>query len=134
MLEMTALKPENFLHSLNELAATGMKQKAIEVRQAEAIAIEKIVQRRRQGLAHQRRQFGAQHDAKSVILDIPTHDVFGVRPAPFTNGQNARSAMRALRSVPQHDSGRAVAKQGGGNKHRRTRTIDAQAKTAKIDG
>src|SRR5580698_8798926 len=133
MFEMTATEPKHFLHSLDQLAASRMKQKAVEVRQPKAIAIKKVVQRGRQSLAHQRRQFGAEHDTESIVLDIPAHDVFSIRPAPFADGENAGTTMRAIRGIAQHNPSRAITEQGRGNKHHRARIVDAQAKAAKID-
>src|ERR1700681_3793933 len=95
MFEMLALEAEHVLHGLDQLATAWVEQEAVEIRQTKAVAIEKIVQCRRQGLAHQRRQFGAEHDAKTVVLDVPAHDVLGLRPAPFADRENARAAARA---------------------------------------
>src|ERR1700733_11448499 len=99
MFEMLAFEAEHLLHGLDQLAAARVEQEAVEIRKTKAVAVEKIVQRRRQRLAHQRRQFGAEHDAKTVVLDVPAHDVLGLWPAPFADGENARAAARAIRRV-----------------------------------
>ncbi|HWS10104.1 MAG TPA: hypothetical protein VN362_19880 [Xanthobacteraceae bacterium] len=134
MFEMLAPKPKDLLHGLDQLAAARMEQEAVEIRKAKAVAIEEIVQRRRQRLAHQRRQFGAEHDTKTVVLDIPAHDVLGLRPAAFADGENARAAACAVRRVTQQHAGGAVAEQSGGHEHRRARIVDAQAQAAQVDG
>src|SRR5580692_8860471 len=105
MFEVLALEPEHILHGLDQLAAARVKQEAVEIRQTKAVAIEKIVQRRRQRLAHQRGQFGAEHDAKTVVLDVPTHDVLGIGPAPFADGDNAPAAPSPNSAVDTNIAG-----------------------------
>src|SRR6202051_305816 len=134
MLELFWRQPKYLLHGLDQFAAARMKQKAVEIRKTKTVAVEKILQCRRQFLAHQRRQFGTQYDAETVVFDVPSHDVLGLAPAPFTACEDARPAAAAVSRIAQQYPRRAVAEQSAGDKHRRAAIVDAQAQAAKIDG
>src|ERR1700722_15465319 len=125
MFELLALQSQHLLHRLDQLPAARMEQEAVEVRKTEAIPVEKIVQSWRQRLAHQRWQFRAEHNSESVILDVPSHDVFGLSPAPFADGKNAWSSAVTVFRVAQQDPGCAVTEQGCGHEHCRARIVDA---------
>jgi len=78
-----------------------MKQKTVEVAEHKSVAFEKIIKRRRQRFFHQRRQFRAEHNAETVILDVPSHDVLGISPAPFSARQNTRTCPRTISGIVQ---------------------------------
>src|ERR1700675_154721 len=101
MFELLARQPEHLLHGLDQLAAPRMEQEPVEIRKAEAVTVEKILQRRRQRLAHERWQLRTEHDAEAVVLDVPAHDVLGAAPTPFADGKNARPRTRAFSRIVQ---------------------------------
>jgi hypothetical protein len=92
VVELAAVEPQNLLHRLDQLAPARMKQKTVEVRQAVSMPVEKTVERRRQRGTHQLRQLRTENHAEAVVFDIPSHDVFGIWPAPLADGHDARSA------------------------------------------
>src|SRR5271169_1415840 len=116
MIELRGRKSQHFFRRLEQPPSAGMEQKSVEVREPKTVAVEKILQGRLKRFTHQCRQFWTEHNAETVVLDVPAHDVFGAAPAPFADGEDPRAGAKtcnlpaAPRIVQQH-AGRAVAEQ-----------------------
>ncbi len=100
------------------------------------ITDQELIERRTEFLAHERGQLGTEHDAETVLLDIPAHDVLGVGPAVLTNRHDAAAigllAAAIAARIAQHHSGGAVTEQGDGNEVGDAHVVAARAQTAQI--
>ncbi len=116
-----------------------MQQEAVEVLKRQPLALEEGKQRFAQALAHQGGELRAQDDAEAVVLDVPAHDVLGLRPEVLALAADARTSPAAgfgpiTGAALQNDAGGAVAEQRRGHEHGQARIVDAQAQRAQVDG
>src|SRR5215471_8061076 len=114
-----------------------MKQEAIEVRERQVLALQEGAERGREPRAQQHREVRTEDHAKSIVLDVPTHDVLGLAPEVLTRGLNRGARRMAIGSrtvrVSQHHARGSVAEYRGGDEHRHAVVLSSETDRAEVD-
>ena len=113
MGEVRRLQGQNVLQAVQDLTASGMKQEAIEVRERQVLALQEGAERGLEPRAQQHREVRTEDHAKSIVLDVPTHDVLGLAPEVLARGLDRGARRMAIGSrtvrVTQHHARGSVA-------------------------
>src|SRR6185437_13281766 len=88
MSEECPVDAENGFGRLEHLAPTWMKEKSFEVADRHAVFIEKLSYHLTEIFAHQGRELRTQNDTKTVVFDVPSHDVFRIPPSVLAEGED----------------------------------------------
>src|SRR5215468_2384987 len=137
MGEVGTLQGQNILQALQDLTASGMKQEAIEVRERQVLALQESAERRLEPSAQQHCEVGTEDHAKSIVLDVPAHDVLGLAPEVLARSLDRGARRMAIASrtarVSQHHSCGPVAEQRGGDEHRHAVVLSPETERAEVD-
>src|SRR5262245_35934924 len=97
-----------------------MHDKTIDLAEADLISIDTFVQDRRKLFLDQLGKLGAQYNAKSVFLDVPSHDPLCVAPEVLSHRRDARGARVCTprTRMAQQRACSSVTEQGGRYEHR----------------
>ena len=137
---MTKQRPvdaENRFGRLEHLAPSWMKEKSLEITDRHSPLVDKFFHDLTKIFAHQSGEFWAQHDAKAIAFDVPSHYMSRVSPSVLTEREYQRpiaTCSRALSRRPQNDASSAISEQSRSDEHRHARVIRTCTKAAKIDG
>src|SRR5215468_10842614 len=108
-----AIDIQNMLCRLENFSTPGMQKETFEFTERQAVTVQEIIDRGTKSVAHKGRELRTENNPKTVTLDVPTHDVFGILPAMFTNSGDERAIPGRLNWISasaQHNGGRTIAK------------------------